>query len=300
MSHISKPRRVPSVAGLGELAGGYDAALCDVWGVLHNGREAFRAASDALVEFRRGGGVVVLLTNAPRPNPPIREQVLRLGVSPDAFDAIVTSGDVTVRLIAERIELPVRHIGPERDLSLFEEAARQAGAQPRLTGAEEAAYALCTGLFDDETETPEDYRERLSAMAARKLPFICANPDLIVHRGSKTIFCAGALAKLYGEVGGEPIYAGKPHAPIYRVALAAAESALGRTLSVSRTLAIGDGMRTDIAGAAAQGLDTLFVSAGIHHGEVHGDESLETPEALERLFARERLWPSATIERLQP
>ena len=132
------------------------------------------------------------------------------------------------------------------------------------------------------------------------MPFICANPDLIVHRGERLIYCAGALAKRYREVGGEATFAGKPHAPIYRAALAAARNALGRELAPKRVLAIGDAMRTDVAGAAAQGLDTLFVSAGIHHGEVHGDENFDTPEALERLFAREGLWPTATIPTLRP
>src|ERR1700677_2490504 len=148
MASTSQPRKVLGVAGLGEIADRYDAILCDVWGVVHDGRESFRPASDALVGFRRNGGVVVLITNAPRPSPPIREQILHLGVSPDAFDAVVTSGDVTIALIAERIAQPVHHIGAPRDLSLFEAAAERAGARPKLVSAEEAAYVLCTGLFD--------------------------------------------------------------------------------------------------------------------------------------------------------
>ena len=211
----------------------------------------------------------MLVSNAPRPNaldPPSRS--LRLGVSPDAFDAIVTSGDVAIGLIAERGAAPVHHIGPQRDLSLFEAAAARAGARPVLVGVEEAAYVLCTGLFDDEVETPDDYAERLSAMAARGLPFICANPDLVVHRGADLIYCAGALAQAYEALGGKTIYAGKPHAPIYDAALAAAGAALKAPLARSRVLAIGDAMRTDIAGAAGQGLDALFVTAGIHRDDL--------------------------------
>jgi HAD superfamily hydrolase (TIGR01459 family) len=157
---------------------------------------------------------------------------------------------------------------------------------------------LCTGLFDDDVETPADYEDRLRAMAARGLPFVCANPDIIVHRGSTLIYCAGALARRYEELGGKTIYAGKPHAPIYRAAWAAAEGALGRPLEPARALAVGDGMRTDIAGAAGQGLDALFISSGIHHEEVHGPGA--RGGGLEALFAREKLWPFATARVLAP
>jgi HAD superfamily hydrolase (TIGR01459 family) len=300
MSPTPRPRKVLSIAGLGEIADRYDAILCDVWGVLHNGQQSFRPASDALVAFRRRGGAVVLLTNAPRPSRPIREQVLALGVSPDAFDAVVTSGDVTVALIAERAARPVHHIGPPRDLSLFEAAEARIGIKPALASLERADYVLCTGLFDDDVETPEDYEDRLLAMAARGLPFICANPDLVVHRGSTLIYCAGALARRYEELGGKTIYAGKPYAPIYRAAIGVAETALGRPVEPARTLAIGDALRTDVAGALRQGLDALFISAGIHHGEVHGEGGRGAAENLEVLFAREKVWPFATARVLAP
>ncbi len=214
MTTLAPASRVPLIEGLSAIADRYDAVLCDIWGVLHDGRQAFPPASDALVAFRRRGGAVVLLSNAPRPNAAIRPQVIRLGVSPDAFDAIVTSGDVTIALIAERGAAPVHHIGPRRDLALFEAAAARAGARPVLVGLEEASYVLCTGLFDDTVESPDDYAERLSALAARGLTLICANPDLVVHRGADLIYCAGALAQAYEALGGETIYAGKPHAPI--------------------------------------------------------------------------------------
>jgi HAD superfamily hydrolase (TIGR01459 family) len=290
-------RSVPAVSGLEEIASRYDALMCDVWGVLHNGRESFRDASDALVAFRARGGVVILLTNAPRPNPPIRAQVLRLGVAAEAFDAVVTSGDVTLSLIAERIAEKVFHLGPQRDHALFDAAAKMAGAAPKLASLEEADYAVCTGLFDDTKETPADYESTLQEIRARKMPFICANPDLIVHCGDKVAFCAGALAKRLGEIGGDPIYCGKPHAPIYRVALRGAEFARGKPIAKRRVLAVGDSMRTDIAGAAAQGFDTLFVTAGIHVADVHGggDETA----ALAALFRRENLRPSATVKTLR-
>ena len=294
------PARVPVIEGLGAIADRYDAILCDIWGVLHNGRESFRPASDALVAFRERGGVVVLVSNAPRPSAPIRQQVVKLGVSPDAFDAIVTSGDVTIELIAQRGAAPVHHIGPGRDLSLFEAAARS-GVQPVFAGAEEAAYVLCTGLFDDEIETPADYADRLAVMAARNLPFVCANPDLVVHRGGVEIYCAGALAQAYEALGGHAIYAGKPHAPIYDAALQAAGAARGAPLSRSRVLAIGDAMRTDIAGAVAQGLDALFITSGIHRHELHGDAALAAAaDALLGLLSRENLRPVAAAYALAP
>jgi HAD superfamily hydrolase (TIGR01459 family) len=211
----------------------------------------------------------------------------------------VTSGDVTVALIEERRNLPLHHIGPARDLTLFDAVEATTGARPRLAGADEAAFVVCTGLFDDEVETPADYEDRLRAMAARGLPFLCANPDLIVHRGAKVVYCAGALARRYEEIGGSAIYAGKPHAPIYDAALSAAQAALGQPLALARTLAIGDGMRTDIAGAMGRGLDALFISAGIHREEVHGDGPAEAFR-LEALFAREGLTPYATARVLAP
>jgi HAD superfamily hydrolase (TIGR01459 family) len=287
------------IDGFSAIADRYDAVLCDVWGVVHNGREAFPPASEALAAFRRRGGAVVLISNAPRPNAWIRSQVLRLGVSPDAFDAIVTSGDVAIGLIAERGAAPVHHIGPQRDLALLE-AAAEAGARPVLVGVEEASYVLCTGLFDDRTETPDDYAERLSAMAARGLTLICANPDLVVHRGADLIYCAGALAQAYEALGGEAIYAGKPHAPIYHAALAAAGAALNAPLKRARVLAIGDAMRTDIAGAVAQGLDALFVAAGIHRDALSGSGAAATNDELQSLFRREGLRPVAAIRELTP
>lgn len=300
MSTTSPAERVPLIDGLSAIADRYDAILCDIWGVLHNGRESFRPASDALVAFRKRGGSVVLVSNAPRPSAPIHKQVVKLGVSPDAFDSIVTSGDVAIGLIAERGSAPVHHIGPGRDLSLFEAAAAQAGARPALVGVEEASYILCTGLFDDEVETPADYADRLAALAARRLAFICANPDLVVDRGGERIYCAGALAQAYEALGGETIYAGKPHAPIYDVALAAAAKARGGPIARARVLAIGDAMRTDIAGAAAQGLDALFVTGGIHRDDLHGAAAAALPDTLHGLFERESLRPVAATSALAP
>jgi len=289
---------IPLIGGLSALAGRYDAILCDIWGVLHNGHNAFPRASEALVAFRRGGGTVVLLTNAPRPSPPIREQALGFGVAAEAFDEVVSSGDVAIDLIAAREGEAVHHIGPERDLALFAAAAPRMSAPARLVGPKEAAYVLCTGLFDDAVETPDDYADSLAAFAARGVPFVCANPDLVVHRGAKLIYCAGALAAAYEALGGKTVYAGKPYPSIYEAALARIAALRGGPIARARVLAIGDALRTDLAGAAAMGLDALFVADGIHRDEIHGPGA--APDALERLFAPPAPRPIAAIRVLAP
>jgi len=292
---------IRQISGLSEISDRYDAILCDIWGVVHNGVASFPPASEALVSFRRRGGAVVLISNAPRPSPPIRRQVLKLGVPPEAFDAIVTSGDVTIGLMERETGVRVLHIGPERDLSLFDAVAEATGVRPRLVSLEEAEYALCTGLRNDDVETPDDYEPELRALAARGMPMICANPDIVIHRGETLVYCAGALAGRYEELGGSVVYAGKPYAPIYGQALAVAERIRGGPIEKRRVLAIGDGMKTDIAGATQAGLDALFVTGGIHRS-LHG----ETPDSpadvveLQRLYDGNEAWPVAAIPVLRP
>lgn len=292
---------VRQIAALAEISPRYEAILCDIWGVLHNGVTSFPEASDCLASFRLRGGVVVLLTNAPRPSAMIARQLLKLGVRPDAFDAIVTSGDVTVQLIKERIDDPVLHIGPERDLGLFDAVEKEAGRRPARVSHQDAHYVLCTGLRDDEKERPRDYEAELSALAARSLTLICANPDIVIHRGDALVFCAGALARLYEELGGSVIYAGKPHPPVYDRAIALAELARGGPIDRRRVLAIGDGMRTDIAGAADAGFDALFITGGIHRAVLHGEtlDSSPDPGELERLCRECSLWPVAAMPALR-
>lgn len=249
-------------AGFAELAPSIEVLICDVWGVVHNGQSAHPAACAALERFRSGGGVVVMVSNSPRPSPDVIVQMAGLGVGRGAFDAIITSGDVTRGLIGERAGQTLVHIGPERDLSLF------AGLDMRFAGAADADYCVCTGFRDDETETPEDYADMLAAMAARGLTMICANPDLIVERGDRLIPCAGAMAQAYEKRGGVAIYAGKPHPPVYERALGLAASVLGREPDRARVKAIGDAIRTDIAGAQAMGFESILLLEGIHWGDV--------------------------------
>jgi HAD superfamily hydrolase (TIGR01459 family) len=295
MNKPSGAAGVPLIAGLSAIAPRYDVVLSDIWGVVHNGRESFAAATDALAAFRRGGGVVILITNAPRPNGPIRAQLDQLKVPREAYDSIVTSGDVTIGLIAARGAAPVHHIGPPRDLSLFEAAASSSPqARPRLVALDGAEYVLCTGLFDDEREVPGDYDATLQTMLARRLTLVCANPDLVVQRGDKLIYCAGAIAQRYEEMGGPAIYAGKPHAPIYAQALDLAGAMRRAPVDKTRVLAIGDAMHTDVAGAVRLGIDILFVSAGIHREDIHGSGQLAAT-ALEQFWASHDLRPTAAI-----
>jgi HAD superfamily hydrolase (TIGR01459 family) len=250
------------VEGLSGLASRYDLILCDVWGVLHNGLVAFAPASDALAQFRAAGGTVVLVSNAPRPNSDVAAQLDRVAVPRTAWDAIVTSGDLTRTAVIERKGQTVHHLGPERDHAIF------AGLDVEFGNVESADYVVCSGFHDDERETVEDYRAILRRMKERDLCMICANPDLVVERGDRLVPCAGALALAYEEIGGSVFYAGKPHRPIYEAALALGAKLRGQAVELSRVLAIGDAMRTDIAGAAAFGIHSLLVARGIHAAEL--------------------------------
>ena len=288
----------PRIArGLSEFDGRYDVVLCDVWGVVHNGQARYPAACEALQRFRAQGGTVILITNAPRPNPPILEQLQSFHVPRDAFDDMVTSGDVTLAFIAERKDQPIFHIGPERDLTLFEISHQQTGIKPRLVPLEDAAYVVVTGLNDDRSETPDDYADRMAIMRARNLDMISANPDLVVHVGDQLIYCAGALAQAYEERGGRVLQAGKPFAPIYERALAFAEKIRGQSVPRNRILAIGDAMRTDVAGAVDFGVDALFVTRGIHREELHTDGALDLA-AYQQFLADNPRHPLAAIPEL--
>ncbi|MEW6257881.1 MAG: TIGR01459 family HAD-type hydrolase [Pseudomonadota bacterium] len=271
------PRRV---AGLSQMAGEYDLILCDIWGVVHNGVRAFPAACDALARARAGGASVVLVSNAPRPADFVATLLERLGVPEGTYDAIVTSGDVTRAVLSERSGARVYHLGPPRDIGTFD------GLGLTMTDLDVADLVVCTGLFDDEVETPQDYAERLAAMRARNLFFICANPDIVVERGSRLIYCAGAIAQLYDEMGGDTLYCGKPHKPIYDTALARGRALRDGAIGEGRVLCIGDALRTDIIGATAAGFDSLFIASGIHAEELNAKEGAEPDAAaLSNLFS---------------
>jgi len=253
-------------SGLSEIAPRYDAILCDVWGVIHNGREAFPDACAALARYRAERGPVVLISNAPRPSRALYGQLDSVRVPPAAWSAFVTSGDATRALLAQRAPGPVWKLGPERDDPLYQDLGLDFAA-----ALEDAAFICATGPFDEESETPEDYRARLDVALARDLELICANPDRMVQKGDRLVLCAGAIAELYAEMGGKVTMAGKPHAPIYAKALAEAQAQLGRPVDPARVLCIGDGVSTDVLGAQRQGLDCLFLWGGVHAADLMDD-----------------------------
>jgi HAD superfamily hydrolase (TIGR01459 family) len=286
---------IPVISSIKEIRSRYRAWVVDIWGVMHNGHRAFPGAVAAARRFREHGGIVVLLSNSPRPTPGVQEQLRRLGVPDDAYDATVTSGDLTRYELGKHEGATVFHLGPERDLPIFD------GIPVKLGRPEDAELVVCSGLFDDETETPEDYVDLLQKLASRKLLMICANPDHLVERGDKLVYCAGALAAIYEKIGGSVLYAGKPHPPIYELALKTISDLAGRRVTKAEVLAIGDGVNTDITGASRFGIDSVFVASGLHVPANSGGEA--EPETLDErrlaeLFADGKRRPLAAMRAL--
>lgn len=283
---VSSPVPQP-VAGLAALRESYNALLCDVWGVLHNGRQAFDGAYDCLKNWRDGGGKVLLLSNAPRPGRTVAAQLDRMGVAGDAFDAVLTSGDVAQQMTLQRIKDGQRcfHVGPDKDMDLIDDA------KIPLSGLEEADFILFTGMYDDDVETPDDYRDMMATWQARNLPVLCANPDRKVQMADKVIYCAGAVAELYEQAGGEVVWLGKPYLPVYTQA----RKKLAAMLDEPKILAVGDGPKTDIPGAANAGLDALFISGGLAGASGH---AIDTPEEIAALLAEENTFAHYAMRHL--
>src|ERR1700739_4241301 len=265
------------VERLRDLVGGVEVMLSDIWGVVHTGLDSFPEACEALHAYRKSGGTVILITNAPRPADSVQRQLRKLGVADESYDAIVSSGDLTRLYVADHPGRKVFWLGPERDNSIYR------GLNPVLSPLPEADYIVCTGLLDDETESAEDYRPMMLQALQRKLTLICANPDIVVERGDRLIYCAGAIAELYRELGGEVIFYGKPHRPIYERAMELAAERLGERPELNRVLAVGDSVRTDLAGAHGFGIDCLFVTRGIHAEDFEGIDQLD-PASVKELF----------------
>ncbi|MGE5157219.1 MAG: TIGR01459 family HAD-type hydrolase [Gemmatimonas sp.] len=274
---------------LRDVIDGFDVVLSDIWGVVHNGLEAFPEACEALHTYRSQGGTVILITNAPRPADSVQRQLRKLHVADDTYDAIVSSGDLTRLYVADHPGRRLFWLGPERDNSIYR------GLDAVLAPLEHADYLVCTGLLDDETESAEDYRPMMLKARERNLTFICANPDIVVERGDRLIYCAGAIAELYRELGGEVIFYGKPHQPIYERAMELAAARRGATIARNRVLAIGDSVRTDLAGAHGFGIDCLFVTRGIHSEEFEGIDQFD-PTSVKELFGHP---PKALIRELR-
>ncbi len=290
MKQTSTP--VTILDGFSACSAGYDVVLCDIWGVLHNGIQAYASASDALTRYRHQGGRVILVSNAPRPAEDVVGLLDNLGVARSAYDGIVTSGDVTRSMLSAGTWKRYFWLGPQRDGGLF------AGIPLQSASLEDADVIVCTGLFDDRTETAENYREFLVEARTLNRPFLCANPDILVERGGELIYCAGAIAALYESLGGETLYSGKPYRPIYTAALEVAASFLHRVPDLSRTLMIGDAIKTDVAGATAMGCASLFVLRGIHMHELGLDQGALNNGTFEAFIDRSAIRPTYAIDTL--
>lgn len=278
---------IPAIASITAISEPFDVWFLDIWGVLHNGVRPFPGAVAAASAFRSRGGSVILVSNSPRPRAGVARQLAQIGVPDGAYDAIVTSGDVSRALIKARAGEIVFHIGPQRDLAVYE------GLDVARGPLGDAQVIVCTGLFDDESETPENYALMLAEARARRLDMVCVNPDVTVERGSRIIYCAGAIAQAYEALGGHVLYAGKPHAPIYEEALREAAAVRGAAVGRRRVLAIGDGVKTDIGGALDAGVSCVYVASAVHMG---ADETLS--QAAVRLFPDPRRRPIAVMSAL--
>ncbi|MEO1601591.1 MAG: TIGR01459 family HAD-type hydrolase [Pseudomonadota bacterium] len=282
------------IARFEEISGGYDALLCDLWGCYHNGIEPFPAAVAALRAFRASGGRVILLTNAPRPIPGVQRFLDKIGAPADTHDAVLSSGEICARALAAGTHgRRIFYLGPDRDLAMLEAGAVEAAP------LDSAEAILCTGLRDDNTEAPEDYAEEMADWQARGLPLICANPDIVVDRGETRLWCAGALARAYSQIGGVVHYYGKPHAAVYAGCHEILEGLAGAPVPKERVLAIGDGIQTDVAGGARAGIDAVFVTGGIAWDTVGDAPSRPDPARLAAFLEAEGQAPRYAIPHLQ-
>ncbi len=292
------------IQNLAQISARYDAVFCDLWGCLHNGKTPFPEAVAALQAFRTQGGKVILLTNAPRPKSSVIKQLDELGVPRDAWDDVVTSGDAAqYAMLTGAVGRRVHFIGAPKDMTFFTDFAEDlqatAATNPPITlvDTKDAEGLICTGLADDLTETPEDYRTTLLLAKNLGLPMLCANPDIVVHFGDKLLYCAGALAKAYEDMGGTALYFGKPHPPIYDLARRRLIQ-LG-TKDDAQILCIGDGINTDVQGAMSEGLDALFVTGGIAADSFGTDSDNPNKDLLEDWLDKIMLSPSFSIGHLR-
>ncbi|MGB8812280.1 MAG: TIGR01459 family HAD-type hydrolase [Paracoccaceae bacterium] len=289
------------IAALSDISGNYRAVYCDLWGCLHNGKTPFPAAIAALRAFKAKGGTVLLLTNSPRPKPSVIKQLDGIGVPADCYDELVSSGDAAqYALITGAVGRTVYHIGPERDLSFFTEFAddlqETLANQAPITRVplDQATGIVVTGPFDDAVDTPEDYRATLLFAKTKGLKLLCANPDLVVDMGEKRLYCAGAIAQLYDQMGGESLYFGKPHPPIYDLARRRL-GAMDEDINDSEILCIGDGIFTDIQGGQSEGLDTVFITGGLAAAQFGTDSSNPNKDLLDAWLATQQQDPTYSL-----
>ena len=266
-----------SLSGLGQIASDYDVVLCDIWGVVHNGQAPYKAATEALELFRSGHGPVILLSNSPQPSVAIPNSFAQIGIRGEFYDAIVTSGDATIDELSRRAPGPAFKLGPERDDTLYE------NLELHFADIGDANFIACTGMFDDD-DHPDDYVDMLTEARDAGLPFICANPDVKVRLGDRVVYCGGALAQIYERMGGEVIFAGKPHEPIYRLARAWINEMLGYSVPADRVLCIGDKIFTDLVGAQQQDYDCLFIQDGLYGETMEKFKALLTEHGIKSRY----------------
>lgn len=280
------------IDNLAEISDKYEALFCDLWGCLHDGVRPYPQAVAALSEYRARGGIVVLLTNAPRHRKSVEKQLSNMGLPRDCWDVIASSGDAArTAMYRGVVGQKVWFMGEKHDLSFFD--PMQAVADPVAIEQVELAQAegiICCGPFDPLAPIDE-LRPQLLLAKTRGLKLLCANPDLVVDRGEKREYCAGAIAALYSEMGGESLYFGKPHPPIYDLARARLAE-LDRQVPDSRILAIGDGISTDIAGAMGEDIDSLFITGGLAASETGTGAQGPDPEATNAFIAKHMTSPS--------
>lgn len=290
---------IPIIQSLGEISARYNVLYCDLWGCLHNGREPFPGAVAALQGFRANGGTVILVTNSPRPRRSVALQLQDMGVPRDCYDDIASSGDAAQLAMARGdYGRKVFHIGPERDLPFFSDEDDTPYDIERVE-LENAEGIVCTGLFDDRSETPQDYRLTILTGVNRGLKMLCANPDVVVDVGEQRIYCAGAIAQAYRKAGGIAHYFGKPYVPIYQMARLRAETIRGATIQDDGILCIGDGIHTDIQGAIGESLDCLFVTGGLATQETGTLDGTPTQEKLDEFSSSAKLSPTFAIGQLR-
>lgn len=286
------------IESLAEISSAYDALFCDLWGCVHDGLRAFPAAVAALQAYKAQGGIVVLVTNSPRPRASVARQLDRIGVPRDCWDVIATSGDsARAAMFGGAVGHKVWHIGEPQDASFFEPLQMLDNPAPITRVAlEEAEGIVCTGPFDPQAD-PSVMRPQFLLAKTRGLKLLCANPDIVVDRGETREWCAGALAQLYTEMGGESLYFGKPHPPIYDLARRRL-SQLGHDIANARILAVGDGIFTDVQGGMGENIDTLFISGGLARAET-GTAEQPDPALLARFLTGAQMEPGYTIGMLR-
>lgn len=282
---------------LAEISAEYGAAFVDLWGCVHDGVRALPSAVAALETYRAAGGKVVLVTNSPRPRAGVETQLAQFGVPRSAWDTIATSGDsARAAMFRGVVGTRVFHIGERDDKTFFEPiSVIENPAEITRVPLDEAEGIVCTGPFDPHAD-PETLRPELLMAKTKGLKLLCANPDIVVDRGEQREWCAGAIAKLYTEMGGESLYFGKPHPPIYDLArrrLAALDGPMP-----DRILAIGDGIATDIQGAMGEDLDSLFITGGLAAEETRTTDQPD-PEALAAYLAAHQSEPTFAIGKLR-